>query len=517
MGIKRKLSTNKTFVFCLFERREARVQARLKNITEYLTEKNIHKFLIKSIKSHIRYSLGQQSVFDEIGIVSKLPTTLSRKLFFHNNGEILKSICLFRHLKHTGIMMYVFQLLQPAQFSDGCFIFKQNSVPNDIFFVVGGKAEIVQQVYIDKDSHNESSSSSDDDEAQHSPKQKKKKNEEESLEQLHTSLHRNMGSVFDKNGLIDEEGEGKTKINVKCGDVRPGQVIGYLGVMSSTLNKHSCVARGFLTVYSLGVQDLAATSFENPFIAGQLQKALASCIHEQNEVFKQKAKRAKAKREAELKVTDSNLISQLSHVPNNRMVFLTPEKTGEGQVSAEPTNNQSSLSSTQFDFGEFQNEMKAEIGLSKEKSLVEGIRDSVVDTNNMVQMMLKNKKLTRGMGGAKIYIDNGGEGGDEFSDVGANDSDGNDGGDGSDKNDCDTRKGGIYSVDEEIHEGDNDGGEIKKKRAVVKIETVLEEDTTFANITTPKASDKPPGMGSTRGGEQMVGPPISGPQGGVPA
>jgi len=84
-------------------------------------------------------------VFDEHGIIAKLPTTLARKLFFHNNSEILKSICLFKYLKQTGIMMYIFDLLKPAQFSDGCYIFRENTVPNDIFFVVGGKADVVQR------------------------------------------------------------------------------------------------------------------------------------------------------------------------------------------------------------------------------------------------------------------------------------------------------------------------------------------------------------------------------------
>jgi len=48
--------------------RESRVQARIKNVTEYLSEKNINKLLNKSIRSHIRYSLSQQVSLLSLGL-----------------------------------------------------------------------------------------------------------------------------------------------------------------------------------------------------------------------------------------------------------------------------------------------------------------------------------------------------------------------------------------------------------------------------------------------------------------
>ena len=106
--------------------RGSRVSANITSMTEYLTEKNIHQNLVNSIKSHIRFNLASTSVFDERSILQKLPASLAKKLFLHHNHEVLENITLFKHLKTTGITMYVFNLLYPAQYADGHIIFEED-------------------------------------------------------------------------------------------------------------------------------------------------------------------------------------------------------------------------------------------------------------------------------------------------------------------------------------------------------------------------------------------------------
>jgi CRP-like cAMP-binding protein len=196
--------------------------------------------------------LSCKSVFDEYSIMKKLPTTLARKLFYHNHRETLKSICLFDHLKSTGVIMYVFNMLSPAQFADGHEIFKENSIPNDVYFVTGGRAEIIKSV-------------------------------------------------------TNVESETGTDV-IHCAYVTPGQIVGYLGMLNNTVHKHTCMAKGYVSVYYLHIHDLSNVVYDHPFVADRLQIALGKCIHKQNEEFKKKTLEERNKKFAEIMFSESNLL-----------------------------------------------------------------------------------------------------------------------------------------------------------------------------------------------------------------
>eukprot|EP00520_Triparma_pacifica_P017623 CAMPEP_0118633512 /NCGR_PEP_ID=MMETSP0785-20121206/1037_1 /TAXON_ID=91992 /ORGANISM="Bolidomonas pacifica, Strain CCMP 1866" /LENGTH=1378 /DNA_ID=CAMNT_0006524393 /DNA_START=171 /DNA_END=4304 /DNA_ORIENTATION=+ len=232
--------------------RDSRVNESITAVAEYLSEKNISVGLQKNIKTHIRFSLSCKSVFDEYSIMKKLPTTLARKLFYHNHRDTLKTICLFDHLKSTGVIMYVFNMLSPAQFADGHEIFKENSIPNDVFFVTNGRAEVVKSV--------------------------RSADAPDGIEIIH------------------------------CADVLPGQIVGYLGMLNNTVHRHSCFARGYVSVYYLHVHDLATIVYDHPFVSERLQEALGKCIHKQNEEFKKKTLEERNKKFAEIMFSESNLL-----------------------------------------------------------------------------------------------------------------------------------------------------------------------------------------------------------------
>ncbi|GMH86647.1 hypothetical protein TrVE_jg10696 [Triparma verrucosa] len=253
--------------------RESRVNANITSMTEYLSEKNIQKGLVKSIKTHIRFNLSCTSVFDEYSIMQKLPTSLARKLFYHNHKETLTNICLFNYLKSTGVIMYVFNMLYPAQYADGHEIFAENSIPNDIYFVYAGKANILKTIK-----------------------------------------------------TTDGDSE-----RIVCGQVTPGQIVGYLGMLKSTVHKHSCVAKGSLSVYFLHIHDLTNAMFEHPFVSERLQMALGKCILEQNELFKKRAETQRNKKFTEIMFAQSNLLNTEDEV--NRGEAMNVEEDELTQVA----------------------------------------------------------------------------------------------------------------------------------------------------------------------------------------
>mmetsp|Transcript_18172 Transcript_18172/g.37059 ORF Transcript_18172/g.37059 Transcript_18172/m.37059 type:complete len:1366 (-) Transcript_18172:58-4155(-) len=249
--------------------RDSRVNGHITSMVEYLEEKNIGKGLVKNIKTHIRFALSCTSVFDEYAIMQKLPTSLARKLFYHNHRETLRNICVFNHLKSTGVIMYVFNMLSPAQYADGHEIFAENSIPNDVYFVFNGKAEIVKTV---------------------------------------------------------KSAEGGDKRQITCGEVKQGQIIGYLGMLKASVHRHACIARGSLSVYYLHVHDLANVLYEHPFVAERLQVALGKCIVEQNEVFKKETMEARNKKFAEIMFAESNLLSTTKEVEDGLMLGTNDEE-----------------------------------------------------------------------------------------------------------------------------------------------------------------------------------------------
>ncbi|GMH57191.1 hypothetical protein TrLO_g1723 [Triparma laevis f. longispina] len=211
-----------------------RVSASITSMTEYLTEKNIHQNLVKSIKNHIRFNLSSTSVFDERSILQKLPSSLAKKLFLHHNHEVLNNICLFKHLKSTGITIYIFNLLYPAQYADGHIIFEEDSTPYDIYFAYNGKAK----------------------------------------------LFKTKRSYSEEDGYPESE-------RITCGQVLAGQMIGYNGMLTAKVHSHSCVAKGNLSVYYLQGHDLTNVTYKDEFIAKELQVALGKCIVAQDELLQE--------------------------------------------------------------------------------------------------------------------------------------------------------------------------------------------------------------------------------------
>ena len=163
-------------------------------------------------------------MFDEYSILQKLPTSLGRKLFFHNHRETVKNICVFNHIRQTGVTMYVFALLHPAQFADGHTIFMENSIPNDIYFIYSGKAEIIK--LLPRSEANPKAAA-----PRGAPRTPSPGPNTQLTGRVSPGGTRHPGPAY-----------------IKCADVKPGEIVGYMGFIGNSVHPHSCVARGSLSV-----------------------------------------------------------------------------------------------------------------------------------------------------------------------------------------------------------------------------------------------------------------------------
>ncbi|GMI34227.1 hypothetical protein TeGR_g10147 [Tetraparma gracilis] len=289
--------------------RESKVNANIRATDEFLSEKNIGKTLQKNIKTHIRFALSCSSVFDEYSILQKLPTTLGRKLFFHNHRETIKNICVFNHIRQTGVTMYVFAMLHPAQYADGHTIFKEGDIPNDIYFIYSGRAEIIKLLQ--------------------PPAAGKTQRRAANVHSMPA------GPGGDDGGRISPGGTRHAgPPHIKCADVKPGEIVGYMGLIGSKVHPHSCVARTSLSVYYLNVHDLANTVFEHPFVAKQLQVALGKSIHEQNETFRRNAEEQRDRKFKEIMMAESNVLAMKAALEDPRLAAERSEREGAGEATA---------------------------------------------------------------------------------------------------------------------------------------------------------------------------------------
>lgn len=94
----------------------ARLMERVTEVVEYLNEKNCPKYLSNSIIRHFKNKFNEQSVFDEVQILGRLPLRLHHEIRLFQHKEILSKIPIFKLLKNKSIIIYVFNMLDMSYY-----------------------------------------------------------------------------------------------------------------------------------------------------------------------------------------------------------------------------------------------------------------------------------------------------------------------------------------------------------------------------------------------------------------
>ena len=118
------------------------ITERVSEVTEYLAEKNVSGVLAATIIRHFRHKFNQESAYDEVSILGRLPRELTLEISLLQNNDSIKKVCIFKHISNKSIVLYIFKLLIPAYYDADQFLIKEGDAPSMILFITSGRARI---------------------------------------------------------------------------------------------------------------------------------------------------------------------------------------------------------------------------------------------------------------------------------------------------------------------------------------------------------------------------------------
>ena len=242
-----------------------RMNERIAEVTEYLTEKNAPSQLSDAIIKHVKYMFTQASAFDERGILSRLPNYIVRRMILYQHSETLSKIAIFKYLDSKGVILYLFRRLQPVFYDIDHFIVYENAMSKNISFLVSGKCEVYRS----------------------------------KIKQLTRDTRRTRS----------RGGQSKTLKNIplelcdKIAVLEPGDMFGHLSMMKK--KPFTASVRTFLpsSIYNLPDSEVIRLLNEFPQVAISLQNALGCAINNRRKMGTKSYQKERAEFIAEIRKT----------------------------------------------------------------------------------------------------------------------------------------------------------------------------------------------------------------------
>merc|ERR1719198_1731590 len=123
----------------------AKILEQIKDVTEYLAEKNASPGMTEMIKQHFKFSLQERGSFDESVLAERLPLPMARDIVYFVHERSINAIPIFEYITQRSIVIHLFRLMTPARFDKGVFLFKEEEPVSDIFFIVSGSAQVIKR------------------------------------------------------------------------------------------------------------------------------------------------------------------------------------------------------------------------------------------------------------------------------------------------------------------------------------------------------------------------------------
>jgi CRP-like cAMP-binding protein len=241
----------------------SRVNERIAEVTEYLTEKNASSLLSESIVKHVRYMFTQSSVFDERAIISRLPLHLSRQMIFCHHSETFAHILLFRFIESKGVILFLFKLMTPVFYEAKNFISVEGTVANELVFLVSGRAHVykarVQHQFLERRGGGTGGAGGGAGGGGAAAARRLNHHRTSSNTALTTAVPLEM---CDRVGYLSS-----------------GDFFGYVSMMLKKPYQASIRTSCPCSVYSLHTHDISALIRDYPAVAMTLQNAIAHAVH----------------------------------------------------------------------------------------------------------------------------------------------------------------------------------------------------------------------------------------------
>lgn len=121
----------------------SRSREKLASVREYLIDREATTATLRRVKRHFEFLLEHHTPFDEEGILSCLPLTLSHALTSFINAKTMPEIPIFAYFHCNRAANIVFKSLTTGLYVKGHVLLRQGDLGMDIHFIVTGGAQLI--------------------------------------------------------------------------------------------------------------------------------------------------------------------------------------------------------------------------------------------------------------------------------------------------------------------------------------------------------------------------------------
>ena len=121
-------------------KRSTMISDRMRQVAEYLKEKECPKELSHEILRHFKHLYGIKNSLQGKEILNNLPVKVKNKILLYQHNKELQKISIFKYISNNSVRLYLFELMKPVFFHTGQAMITEGDQATDIIFLVSGSA-----------------------------------------------------------------------------------------------------------------------------------------------------------------------------------------------------------------------------------------------------------------------------------------------------------------------------------------------------------------------------------------
>ena len=121
-------------------KRSTLISDRMRQVAEYLKEKECPADLSHEILRHFKHLYGLKNSAQGREVLNNLPVKVKNKILLFQHNRELQKISIFKYIPNNSVRLYLFDLMKPVFFHTGQAMITEGDQATDIIFLISGSA-----------------------------------------------------------------------------------------------------------------------------------------------------------------------------------------------------------------------------------------------------------------------------------------------------------------------------------------------------------------------------------------
>ena len=121
-------------------KRSTLISDRIRQVAEYLKEKECPADLSHEILRHFKHLYGLKNSAQGKEILNTLPVKVKNKILLFQHNREMQKISIFKYIPNNSVRLYLFELMKPVFFHTGQAMITEGDQATDIIFLISGSA-----------------------------------------------------------------------------------------------------------------------------------------------------------------------------------------------------------------------------------------------------------------------------------------------------------------------------------------------------------------------------------------